>query len=162
MPFRPERAELFPIIPENVPHFCHSDGRVSGVEESTTLLKEPTQDKACYSGRFLGSLRSLGMTCRGAVPFCPHGLYSKRPPPFCHSDRSTSGVEESTMLAKEPTQAKACNLSRFLGSLRSLGMTCWGAVPFCPHGFYLQRYMAMNHRRYIVWYRSTARVIFGT
>ena len=42
---------------------------VSGVEESTTLVNEPTQNKTCYSGRFLDSLRSLGMTCRYVVSF---------------------------------------------------------------------------------------------
>ena len=31
-----------------------------------------------------------------------------------------------------------------------------------PHGLYLQRFMAMNHRRYIAWFRSTARVVFAT
>ena len=44
-------------------------------------------------------------------------------PPLCHSDRSVSGVEESTTLQKEPTQDKICHLSGFLDSLRSLGMT---------------------------------------
>ena len=48
---------------------CHSDRSVSGVEESTTLRKEPPQDKTCCLGRFLGSLCSLGMTCGGVVPF---------------------------------------------------------------------------------------------
>ena len=35
----------------------------------------------------------------------------------CHSDRSVSGVEESTTLVKKPAQGKACNLGRFLDSL---------------------------------------------
>ena len=74
----PERTELFPIIPENVPHFCHSDRSVSGVEESTTLEEGLTQDKICNLGRFLDSLHSLGMTCRGVVLFCLHGLYPQR------------------------------------------------------------------------------------
>ena len=30
--------------------------------------KELPQDKTCHSGRFIGSLRLLGMTCRGVVP----------------------------------------------------------------------------------------------
>ena len=38
-----------------MPPFCHSDRSVSGVEESTTLVKEPTQDKTCCLGRFLDS-----------------------------------------------------------------------------------------------------------
>ena len=41
---------------QNHPPVCHSDRSVSGVEESTTLVKEPTQDKTCYSGRFLHSI----------------------------------------------------------------------------------------------------------
>ena len=36
----------------------------SGAEESTTLDKEPTQEKTGNLGRFLDSLRSLGMTDR--------------------------------------------------------------------------------------------------
>ena len=48
------------------------------MEKSTTFNKEPTQDKTGHLGRFLDSLCSLGMTCRGGVPFCPHGLYSER------------------------------------------------------------------------------------
>ena len=51
-------------------------------------------------------------------------------PPLCHSDRSASGVEESTVLDNEPTQNKICHLRRFLDSLRSLGMTCRGIVSF--------------------------------
>ena len=73
----PERTELFPIIPENVPH-CHSDGRVSGVEESTTLVKEPTQDKACHLGRFLNSLSLPRNDMSGGGSGQPHGLYSLR------------------------------------------------------------------------------------
>ena len=38
-------------------------------------------------------------------------------PPFCHSDRSASGAEESTTWDKEPPQDKTCHLGRFLGSL---------------------------------------------
>ena len=37
---------------------------VRGVGESATSEEEPTQDKACNLGRFLDSLRSLGMTYR--------------------------------------------------------------------------------------------------
>ena len=35
----------------------------------------------------------------------------------CHSDRSVSGVEESTTLENEPPQDKACYLGRFLDSV---------------------------------------------
>ena len=64
----------------HVPPFCHSDRSVSGVEESTTWDKEPTQDKTCYSGRFLDS---LGMTCRGVVPISLTGCirYGASPSP---------------------------------------------------------------------------------
>ena len=41
---------------------------------------------------------------------------TKSPPRICHSDRSASGVEESTTLEEEPTQGKTCNLGRFLDS----------------------------------------------
>ena len=72
MPFRPERTELFPIKTKNVPHYVIQAFSASGVEESTTLEKKPTQDQTGHLGRFLDSLCSLGMTCRG-VPFNPTG-----------------------------------------------------------------------------------------
>ena len=31
-----------------------------------------------------------------------------------------------------------------------------------PHGLYMQRSLAMNHRRYIAWYHSSTQVIFET
>ena len=58
----PERTELFPIKPKTSPIMSFRPQR-SGVEESITFGKEPTQDKTGYSGRFLDSLCSLGMTC---------------------------------------------------------------------------------------------------
>ena len=73
-----ERMELLPMKNGNVPPLCHSDGRASGVEESTTLDNEPPQDKPSYLGRFLDSLRSLGMTYRGGGTIQPHRLYSER------------------------------------------------------------------------------------
>ena len=56
------------------PHFVIQASSASGVEESTTLEEEPTQDKACYLRRFFDSLYSLGMTNRwgGSIP--PHRL----------------------------------------------------------------------------------------
>ena len=59
----------FEFVTPNAKNVCHSDRSASGVEESSTLENEPPQDKACYSGRFLDSLRSLGMTCREVFPF---------------------------------------------------------------------------------------------
>ena len=56
-------------------------------------------------------------------------------PTLCHSDRSVSGVEESTTLDNEPPQDKICNSGRFLDSLCSLGMTCRWVVPFIHTGY---------------------------
>ena len=55
---------------------------VSGVEESTTWDNEPPQGKTCCLGRFLGSLRSLGMTCREGSFIHPNGVYSQRGQPL--------------------------------------------------------------------------------
>ena len=55
-------------ISETTPDMSFRPER-SGAEESTTLGEGPTQDKICDSGRFLGSLCSLGMTCRYVIPF---------------------------------------------------------------------------------------------
>ena len=176
-------------IRNNVPPFCHSDRSVSGVEESTTWQKAPTQGKICYSGRFLGSLPFARNDMYDMFSLCAHCSYnvkrrtaphpppaggppspagkvflelsrgvpvnkppqstvqelplgeagSAQPrlmrgrgnvkhyrncrrirnnvPPFCHSDRSASGAEESTTWDKEPPQDKTCHLGRFLGSL---------------------------------------------
>ena len=78
----PERTELLPMKNGNVPPLCHSDGRASGVEESTTLDNEPPQDKPSYLGRFLDSLRSLGMTCTMGSTSAPivSTTYNAAPP----------------------------------------------------------------------------------
>ena len=73
-----ERTELLPIKPKTSP-LCHSDRSVSGVEKSTTWEKEPPQDKICNSGRFLDSLRSLGMTHRWVVPIIRTGYIRNVP-----------------------------------------------------------------------------------
>ena len=114
------------------------------------MEKEPPQTKICHLGRFLDSLRSLGMTYWGRCT-------------FCHSDRSVSGVEESTTLDEEPTQAKICHLGRFLDSFHSLGMT-WsvGGSVMSARVIFGTLHVAMNHRRYIAWYHSTAQVVFET
>ena len=52
---------------------------VRGVGESATSEEEPTQDKACNLGRFLDSLRSLGMTYRQVVPFIHTGCIRRIP-----------------------------------------------------------------------------------
>ena len=64
------------------PPLCHSDGHASGVEESTTLDNEPPQDKPSYLGRFLDSLRSLGMTCTMGSTSAPivSTTYNAAPP----------------------------------------------------------------------------------
>ena len=84
----------------HVPHFCHSDRSASGVEESTTLVKEPTQDKICYSGRFLDSFHSLGMTYRRGVPFNHTGYI-----------RNVGGTAQ-TLLWGVYRKVKICNLIR--------------------------------------------------
>ncbi len=54
----------------------------------------------------------------------PLPMKNRNVPPLCHSDRSVSGVEESTTWDKEPPQDKTSHLGRFLGSVSlSLGMT---------------------------------------
>ena len=63
MPFRAFKDET--VTNKNQkrpPHSVIQAFSASGVEESTTWDNEPTQDKTCYLGRFLDSLRSLGMT----------------------------------------------------------------------------------------------------
>ena len=59
--------------------------------------------------------------------------------PFCHSDRSASGVEESTTLENEPTQDNTCHLGRFLNShsLPRNDMPLGGSG--CSRGLYLGR-----------------------
>ena len=44
----------------------------------------------------------------------------------------------------------------------SVGMTCRWVVPFNRTGCIRYVVMAMNHRRYIGWFHSSQRVIFGT
>ena len=50
-------------------------------------------------------------------PLCTFRPRTQKTPPSCHSDRSASGVEESTTWDNEPPQDKTCHLGRFLGSL---------------------------------------------
>ena len=72
-------------------------------------------------------------------------------------------MEESTTLDEEPTQDKACHSGRFLDSFHSLGMT-WsvGGSVMSARVVFGTWHVAMNHRRYIAWYHSTARVVFET
>ena len=55
-------------------------------------------------------------------------------PPICHSDRSASGVEESTTWDNESPQDKIRNLRGFLDSLRFARNDMSGAV-FSPIGY---------------------------
>ena len=73
----PDRTEGFPIKTRNVP-ICHSDRSASGVEESTTLEKEPPQDKTINLGSFLDShsLPRNDMSVGGSGS--QHGLYLPR------------------------------------------------------------------------------------
>ena len=60
-----------------------------------------------------------------------------------------------------PCVGYCCSLSGFLhfACVRN-DMSVGGSVR--PHRFYSLRCMAMNHRRYIAWYHSTAQVVFET
>ena len=76
-------------------------------------------------------------------------------PPSCHSDRSASGVEESTTWQKVPTQGIICNLSGFLDSLPFARNDISGGGTIHRHRLYSSRCqplagagVAMNHRRY--------------
>ena len=64
---RPESWYVY-ICNSQTRNVCHSDRSVSGVEESTTLDNEPPQDKTCYLGRFLDSLRFARNDMSGGVP----------------------------------------------------------------------------------------------
>ena len=64
---------------------------------------------------------------------------TRKRPPVCHSDRSVSGVEESTTWQKVPTQGKICNLSGFLDSLCFARNDMSGGGFVQPSEFYLQR-----------------------
>ena len=93
---------------------------VRGVGESATSEEEPTQDKACNLGRFLDSLRSLGMTYTVGFTFAP---------------------VVPTMLnavLRLPTA--------YGGPPSPKGKVLGGTVH--PHRLYSGRCMAMNHRRY--------------
>ena len=84
------------------------------------------------------------------------------PLPSCHSER-VKRAEESSQVANFILWWFFHQRGGFLHSAdAAVGMTYRWVVPFCLHGLYLQRFMAMNHRRYIAWYRSTAQVVFGT
>ena len=57
------------------------------------MENEPPQDKTCYSGRFLDSLRSLGMTYREVFPFNRTGYIRYGASP----SRGWSGDESSPL-----------------------------------------------------------------
>ena len=75
----PATLQIQPVqVNKATPQVCHSDGRISGVEESTTLEYEPPQDKASNSGRFLDShlLSRNDMLVGGSVQL--NRLYTER------------------------------------------------------------------------------------
>ena len=101
-------------IRRNVPPLCHSDRSASGVEESTTLENEPTQDETCHSGRFLDSHSFARNDMSGVVPFCQHRLYlprsgtAHRPFPTVSLKGSASATVVPTMLAALPLAGGPC------------------------------------------------------
>ena len=79
------------------------------------------------------------------------------PLPSCHSEQ-VKRAEESSQVANFILWWFFHQRGGFLHSAdAAVGMTYRGVVPFCLHGLYLQRFMAMNHRRYI-----GCTVIFGS
>ena len=124
---------------------------VSGAEESTTLEDEPTQGKACNLGRFLDSLRSLGMTCRGVVPFnrtgCIRNVAGGKVAAPCLSlwERWPSAARTERVYA-HGTNGRFH--SKTLQGPLSLGY----AEPALPEG----------EPRGGGWFRSTTRVVFVT
>ena len=132
------RTELLPII-QKTPPVCHSDRSASGVEESTTWQKVPTQGKICHSGRFLDSLRSLGMTyrgwfrlvCTGCICHAAERLMCRsarertellpiktRNVPRCVIPTGAQAEWRNPPRSRNvPTQGKICNLGRFLDSV---------------------------------------------
>ena len=123
------------------------------------------------------------MTCREAGPFCPHRLYSKRggrqiaAPTYATPLRllflqcGTWYRASSTAYGGPPSpKGKVMGVIPFNhtsyirnvagGRLPPLQTRWWGTVH--PHRLYSKRCLAMNHRRYIAWFHSTAQVLFET
>ena len=69
----PERTELFPIIPENVPPFCHSDRSEAEWRNPPRWAMNQHKIKPATWEDSSTRIRSLGMTCRGAIPFIRTG-----------------------------------------------------------------------------------------
>ena len=78
--------------------------------------KVPPQGKICHLGRFLDSLRSLGMTCRGEAPFIQTGCIRNvagRSEKWNYIGRGPSGRRGWLWRYK---QAPKCRLFRCLGA----------------------------------------------
>ena len=149
-------------IRRNVPTFCHSDRSVSGVEKSTTLLKEPTQGKICNSGRFLDSLLLARNDMPGGGCIQPYGLHSLRTG-TAHRPFPTVSLGGCTSAPIVPTMQNAVPrlIHRLWRSPFPEGEG-YGRNTIQPHRLYSLRALAMNHRRYIAWFHSTAQVLFET
>ena len=108
----PERTELFPKIPE--PENTEQKLPHRGSWQGVALTDEGS-----------GATWNIAKTMGESVETSPH----------CHSDRSASGVEESTTWQNEPTQDKTCHLGRFLDSLRSRNDIIDGWFHFVHTGY---------------------------
>ena len=127
------------------PPLCHSDRSASGVEVSTTWDDKPTQGKTCYLGRFLDSLRSLGMTCRGVFRSTKRVIFATEPAP-----------RRGWMALGQRRYIVPC-----IREYHSTAQVIFVTVPAPRRGW-----MALGQRRYIVpcirWYHSPAQVIIAT
>ena len=122
---------------------CHSE-RAQRAEESSQVAGFILCRSFPQRGGFLHSAdATVGMTYRGVVPLIRTGYMRNvaggRLPPLRQC---------TTFLAFYRTQIGNRNVKR-CGSIH-------------PHGLYSSRCLAMNHRRYIAWYRSSAQVVFET
>ncbi len=141
---RPESWYVY-ICNSQTRNVCHSDRSVSGVEESTTLDNEPPQDKTCYLGRFLDSLRFARNDMSGGVPINLTGCirYGASPSPGLDGVGST------------PLHCSVYGVVPF----NLTGCIRYGASPW-------RGWMALGQRRYIVpcigWYHSTQQVVIAT
>ena len=104
-------------------------------------IKIPTREDS--STRF----RSLGMTCRYVVSFNHTG---------CIRDVAGGRLPMNECVIAPGNHWYLIRCAEHHPYGHAVGDSIH------PHGLYSERGMAMNHRRYIAWFRLTARVLFGT
>ena len=132
------------------------------MEESTTLVNEPPQDKICHSGRFLDSHSLPRNDMSGGGTIHPHRLYSER-----GGRHSSRPYIRNTFAPIVPTIQNAVPhlIHRLWRSPFPEGEG-FGRNPVQQHGFYSQRprngTQAVPYGFAGRWYRSSTRVIFGT